>query len=82
MGSTASRTDSICRDVPFRTFADRDRFNNLAVMPFEHFDKEFIVLFVKGKDDRKFVNFKLLIFRRLRVIKYPLFERDIFADKV
>ncbi|MBQ7562792.1 MAG: hypothetical protein IJT16_02250, partial [Lachnospiraceae bacterium] len=34
------------------------------------------------KNQRELIHFKLLIFRRVRVIKSPLLERDVLADKV
>lgn len=33
-------------------------------------------------DFRKVIGFKFLVFRGMGIIKSPLFERDIFADKV
>jgi hypothetical protein len=40
------------------------------------------VLFDKGFNDRKFINFEFLIFGRMRIIESPLFKRDISADKI
>ena len=31
---------------------------------------------------RKFINFELLVFRGMEIIKSPLLEKDIFIDKV
>lgn len=49
-------------------------------MPFEHFDKEFVILEVMN--DRQLINFELLIIRGSRIIKSPLFKGDMFADKI
>ena len=58
------------------------RFQGFVVLPLIVFKKELPVLFDEGFDDGKFIHFKLLIFWRMRIIKSPLFERNISADKV
>ena len=46
------------------------------------FEEKLPVLSDKGFDDRKFINFKFLVFGGMGLIKGPLFKRDISADKV
>ena len=43
-----------------------------------------VKLIIKGNrsiNGRKFIHFEFLILRRMGIIKCPLLERDIFADK-
>ena len=59
-----------------------DWFNRLTVFPLVVFKKKLPVLFDKGFDDRKLINLEFLILWRMGVIKSPLFERDISANKI
>ena len=59
-----------------------NRFYRFTILPLIVFKKELPVLFDKGLDDRKLVNLKFLILGRVRIIKSPLFKRNISADKV
>ena len=43
--------------------------------------RPFPVLF-EGYDFRKLINFELLVFRRMGIIKSPLFKRNVSADKM
>ena len=36
----------------------------------------------KSFDGRKFINLEFLVLRRMGIIKSPLFERNVSADKV
>ena len=57
-------------------------FDRLTVFPLVVLKKELPVLFDKGFDDRKLIDFKFLIFWRMGIIKSPLFERNISANKI
>ena len=45
------------------------------------FNKECIILFCRFKYDRHPIDLKLLIFRRIKVIKRQMFQRNKFNDK-
>ena len=57
-------------------------FEGSAILPLVVFKKELPVLLVKGLDDRKLIHLEFLIFRGMGIIKSPLLERDISADKI
>ena len=59
-----------------------NRLNRFVILPLIVFEKELPVLFDKGFDDREFIHFKFLILWRMKIIKSPLFERDISANKI
>ena len=68
------------RNVTFRASADRTDF--LTVAFFEVRDEVFVVpVLAEVSDQRKFINLELLILWRMGIIKSPLLERDISADK-
>ena len=71
---------AVVRDIAFRAAADRA--DHLAITFFVVRDKLFIspVLTEVG-DPRESVDLELLVFWGMGVIKSPLFERDISADK-
>ena len=53
-----------------------------TIFPMIVFEKELPILFDKGFDDRKLVDFEFLVLRRMGIIESPLFERNISANKV
>ena len=69
------------RDITFGlTFDGTDFF---AVALFEVRDQIFIgPVLTEIRDQRKFINLVFLIFWGMGIIKRPLFERDISADKI
>ena len=79
MGCTAQRTDNIFRDRA--AVSALNRLNRFAILPEVVFQEELPVLFDKGSDAREFVNFEFVIFGRVGIVKGPLLERDVSADK-
>ena len=53
----------------------------IIITPFQILHEVMVVPGFNMKDQREFINLKLLIFRGLGVIKSPLFQRYVFADK-
>ena len=51
--------------------------NRFAVLPEIVFKEELLVLFDKSLDAWEFIDFKLLIFRRMGIVIDPLLKRDI-----
>ena len=78
---TRIRADKATADVPVIITAS-NRFERLTIFPVIVFKKELPVLFDKWFNNRKFIHFEFLIFRRMGIIECPLFERDISADKI
>ena len=79
-GATA-RAGAGIRDVRLATAADRADF--LAITLFKVRDEFFIgPVLPEVSDKRKFINFELQIFGRMGIIKSPLLERDISANKI
>ena len=78
--SIADRTGAVIRNVAFNPA--ESGFYGFAVALFIVSDKviPFPVLFIRD-NARKFINSEFLICRRLRIIKSPLFEWNIFTDK-
>ena len=76
----ADRTDGRFRDRP--AIPALDRLDGLPVPPLVVLEQELPVLFLEGDDERRPVNRELLVLRGVAVVKCPLFERDISADKV
>ena len=74
------RTEGIFRDG--FTIATLNGSDGFAVLPEIVFKEKLPVLFDKGFNDRKFIYFEFLIFGRMGIIKGPLLEWNIFADKV
>ena len=75
----AARADKIFSDR--LTVSSLNGLQRLTIAPKIVFQKELPVLFKKGFNARKLVNLKLLILWGVRIVKGPLFERDISADK-
>ena len=80
MRGTAQGADDILRDG--LSVSPLDRFQRFAVAPEIVFKEELPVLFDKGSDTWEFIYFEFLIFGRVGVVKRPLLERDISADKI
>ena len=79
--SITTRTATTVRDIAVRVTADGK--NLLAIALFVVRDKVFVspVLPVIRKQ-RKFINLEFLVFGRMRIIKSPLLERNVSADKI
>lgn len=78
--SIAGRTLTIVRDVAVLTSCNRSDL--FLVFGLEVRDEKAPVPFILTKTDPgKFIGFELLIFRGMGIVKSPLFERDVFADK-
>ena len=80
MRSTTKRADGVIRNCFAVTTLNR--FYRFTILPLIVFKKELPVLFNKGFDDRKLINFKFLILWRMGILKSPLFQRYVSADKV
>ena len=81
LGSIASGTGTVVRDVTFRASADGSYF--LAVTLFKVRDEVFVVpVLAEISNQGEFINLELLVLRRMGIIKSPLLERDIPADKL
>lgn len=80
VGCPAQGTDGIFGNG--LAIAALDRFNGFTILPLIVFGKKLVVLFDKGLDDRKLINLKFLIFRRMETVESPLFKRDISANKI
>lgn len=80
MGSPAERADGILRDV--FPIAALDRFHSLAVFPLVVFQEELPVLSDERFDDGHPVNGRFLVFWGMGIVKGPLFERDVSANKL
>ena len=79
MRGTAQGADDILRERI--SVSPLDRLQRFAVAPEIVFKEKLPVLFDKGSDTWEFIYFKFLIFGRVGVVKCPLLERDISADK-
>ena len=79
-GSIAPGAGTMIRDVTFRTATNRaDLF---AVTCFKVRDEVFVIpVLAKVGNQREFINLELLVLWRMGIIKSPLLERDISADK-
>lgn len=80
MWGTAERTDDVLREGS--AISSLHRLDGLSVAPKIVFEEKLPVLFDKGFDTRKFIDFELLVFRRMGILIGPLLKRDISADKV
>ena len=58
------------------------RFDFLTILPFDVRNIIPVIPWFVMKNLRKFINLESLIFRRMGVIKDPLFEWNVSADKV
>ena len=75
-----SGAGTVIRDIAFRASADRTDL--LAVTFFEIRDEVFVIpVLAKVGDEWKLINLELLVLWRWGIIKDPLPERDISADK-
>ena len=78
--SAACRACAVHRNITFNTAEDRpDSF--VVTLLIVGNEIQPVPVLLKGDDLRKLVNPELLIFRRMGIIKSPLFQRDLFADK-
>src|SRR5690554_805541 len=64
------------------TISPLNRFYILFVTPFIVLKQKVPIMFLKFHNSRQLVSFKLLVFRRMRIIKSPLFKWYIFANKI
>lgn len=80
MRGTTQRTEDILGDG-FAVLS-LNWFKRFTIAPEVVFKEELPVLFDKGSNAWEFIYFELLVFGRVRVVKRPLLERDISADKV
>lgn len=79
-GITA-RAGAVIRDVTIRAAADRTDF--LAVAFFIVRDEFFVSPVLPEVSNKwEFVNFELLVFGGMGIIKSPLLKRDVSADKI
>lgn len=80
-GSTAGRATAVIGDVT--GFAPDDGPDILIIAMLEVRDEELPVpVMLVELDPWKFINLELLVFRGMGVIKRPLFEWDVSADKI
>ena len=79
-GVTA-RAGAAVGDVTFG--ASADRADLLPIAFFKVRDQFFISpVLAEVSDQREFINFELLVFGGMGIVKSPLLERDISTDKV
>ena len=72
---------AVIRDVTFRATADRTDLLTVAFfVVWDEFSVSPVLPEIGNKGE--FVNFELLVFGGTGIIKSPLFERDISADKI
>ena len=79
--SIAKVTVAVLWNITFTT--TKDGFDGFVIALFVVGNEvsPFLILF-EGYDFGKFINFKLLIFWRMGIIKSPLLKRNVSADKV
>lgn len=81
LGGIAGRTATVIWDVT--GFAPGNRFDLFSIAELKVRGQELPVpLMLMELDSGEFINLELLIFWGMGIIKRPLFERDISADKV
>lgn len=79
-GMTAG-AGTVKRNITF--FMSCNRFDLLVIFIFEIRDEKLPVpIALMELELGKLIGFEFVIFRGMGIIKGPLFERDIFADKV
>ena len=79
--SIAAGAGAVVRDVTLGTTANGAYF--FAIAFFVVRDKLFISpVLTEVSDEREFIDFELLVFGGMRIIKSPLFEGDVSADEV
>lgn len=77
----AAGTGTVFRDVAFRTAPDGTDLFPVAF--FKVRDQLFVrPVLAEISNERKFINLVFLVFGGMGIIKRPLFERDISADKI
>ena len=81
LGSLTTGTGTVIGDVTFGSPFDG---TDLLAVTFLKVRDEFFVspVLTEIRDQRKFINLVLLVFRGMGVIKHPLFEWDVSADKI
>lgn len=78
--SFAIRASAVIGNITCRTALNR--LNFITVTPFDVRNKLFVMPNMALDDKRRFIDLKLLILRRMRIIKDPLLERDVFTNKI
>lgn len=79
--SATARAGTLVRDITFGAAADRADL--LTVTLFKVRDEFFVSpVLPEVSDKREFINFKFLIFGRVGIIKSPLPEGNVSADKI
>lgn len=72
---------TVIRDITFGTAVHRLYLFTIAFLVLR--DEVFVSpLLFEISYERKFINFELLVFGGVGIIKSPLFERDVSADKI
>ena len=82
MSGTTARTYCFDRNVTFGVFTDGDGFDEFTVSFVEVLDEFLVIVLFLFDDDWWLVYFEFLVLRRVGVIESPLFEWNIFADKL
>ena len=79
--SLTTGTGTVIGDVAFGPPFDG---SDLLFITFFKVRDQFLIspVLAEIRDQRKFINLVLLVFRGMGVIKRPLFERDVSADKI
>lgn len=81
LGGITARTGAVIRDVAIGAAAYGA--DHLAVTFFVVRDEILVSpVLPEVSDQRKLINFEFLVLGRMRIIKSPLFERDVSANKV
>ena len=75
------RTTTIGRNITFNTSKYRSDSFTIVLLVVINMVSPNPILFEENKF-WKFINLKLLILRRVRIIKSPLLEWDVFTDKI
>ena len=82
-GSITSGALAVVRDVTFTT--PPDRLYGLVIVlipPLEVLHEVTIIPGLHMEDQRQLIDFELLVFWGVGIIKSPLFERDVLTDKI
>ena len=78
--STAVRSDIVVRNIANRLAFHR--LDNDIILPFDICEEVFVIPnFNRFLNSRRLVNFEFLILGRIGIIKNPLSERNILANK-
>ena len=78
--SIATWTATVVINITFRTAADR--FDFLAILPFEVRNVVFVIPFFVIDYFWELINLEFLIFGRMGIIEDPLLKGNISADKI